>query len=141
MRIVFPLYATGLLSIKNNSLLLLIACFFTFLGHGLEAIFGLGKFIDYILYVNQIIGVGAELTENEAKIALRIIGALDILSSFLLLSRYKKIGLKFMVLWGLMTAVMRLLYYDFSMFGVSEFFLRIPHWIIPLMLLAYSDDK
>ena len=141
MRIIFPLIVADILTTKSTNKILRFACALTFIGHGLEAFIGVGKFVDYILYLNQTLGEALYLSEESAKVLLKAIGSLDIIFSILLFSKYKRLGLKFMVFWGAATGLMRIIYYDFSFLGFNEFFYRIPHWIIPLMLLAYSDEK
>ena len=121
--------------------LLITACACTFFGHGLEAILGVGKFIDYFLYTSEFLGFGDLIDETVASVILKIIGSLDIFFGLAIFTKYKSKALRFMIFWGLATAVMRILYYDFSIVGFSEFFFRIPHWIIPLLLLAYKNEQ
>lgn len=138
MRMVFPLIIVfGL----RNQKLLIIACTCTFFGHGLEAIFGVGKFIDYFIYTSELLGFGGLINETVASVILKIIGSLDIFFAVATITKYKSKALRFMVFWGLVTSVMRILYYDFSVVSFSEFFFRIPHWIIPLLLLAYKNEQ
>ena len=138
MRVVFPLIiVTGLRYQK----ILITACAFTFLGHGLEALFGVGKFIDYFIYTSGLLGFDGLINETLASILLKIIGSFDIFFAGVIFTKYKSKALRFMIFWGLTTSVMRVLYYDFGVVGFFEFFFRIPHWIIPLLLLAYKNEQ
>ena len=138
MRITFPLIFV--LDLKFYKIFL-VACAFTFFGHGVEAIFGVGKFIDFFLYSGELLGLRDIINEKYALYVLKIIGAIDIFSAILLFTKYRNKALKFMVFWGFATALMRLFYFEFSTIGFSEFFLRIPHWIIPSLLLIYKNEN
>lgn len=138
MRVVFPLIIVFGLRFQK---FLTIACALTFLGHGLEAILGVGKFIDYLIYIGGLIGFDGLINESTATIMLTVIGALDIAMASLTFTKYRTKALRFMLFWGLATAVMRILYFNFNIDGFSEFFFRIPHWIIPLLLLAYKNEQ
>jgi hypothetical protein len=137
IRIVFPLMLVFETKLHK---VVLIACALTFFGHGIEAIMGAGKFIDFFLYCSKVFGLSDFVNEEKVLIILKLIGLFDIVSAILIFSKFRVNALRFMMFWGFITAAMRLVYYDFSLMGFSEFFLRIPHWIIPSLLLFYKNE-
>jgi hypothetical protein len=122
---------------------LIIAC--TFIGHGLFAL-GLhpvpGNFIDMFVIV-----FGA--SEETARLCLKIAGSFDILASILLfIPRFTQKTLYMMVCWGGLTGLARILaHLDFQLIVFSghqwilEFFVRIPHALIPLFLLTLLKEN
>ena len=111
----------------------------TFIGHGIEALVGHGQFVDFLLYLAE--GPNLSLSENIATKLLVFIGSLDILFAFLVWTRWKKQALLFMCLWGALTSLMRVYYYDSLLVGGLECLWRLPHWIIPLVLLRFDYEK
>ena len=66
---------------------------------------------------------------------------MDVLLAILIWSRWQKSALIAMALWGGITSSMRLFYYDSLFIGGIECLWRLPHWIIPLVLLGFSYEK
>ncbi|MAW07640.1 MAG: hypothetical protein CME61_05090, partial [Halobacteriovoraceae bacterium] len=87
---------------------LLTACSLTFLGHGLEAFFSIGQFIDFLLYIGRFIKPG--LSEGDAQMILKAIGCFDICLAIFICSRFQRKILKLMIFWGFTTACMRIFY-------------------------------
>lgn len=132
-----------LYNVKIQSLLNLIklTIAFTFIGHGLFAV-GFypvpGNFVDMCI---SFFG----FTEPKAFTFLRTIGTIDLACAFLLfIPRLEILALVFMSFWGCATASARLLSnIDVSLIDMSltqwwyELVYRLPHGLIPFMLLLY----
>jgi hypothetical protein len=142
----------ALLKLKNDnkekvSLFLKVAIALTFTAHGLYAMgipFRPGHFIDMTIGITG-------MTEPEAVLFLTIAGVLDILASLLLFSKYTfKYALSYIFIWGLLTALARVVYGFNSSFILNSLheslyttIYRLPHGLIALVifLLLYSSFK
>ena len=111
----------------------------TFLGHGVYAL-GVGREdTNFIEMTTTLLGVGAD----GADIFLKVVGGLDILAAILLMvGRGFKIALWYMVGWGLVTAVARVVYLtgaDSNWAGVTlavaAMAYRLVHGLAPLWIL------
>ncbi len=113
----------------------------TFIGHGLFAL-GFypipGHFIDMMIK-------GFGFTENTSKQVLFLVGVLDLFAAVLLFIPSKKIqkfSLYYIIIWGFLTALARVYanfswslgWYSFKQW-LPEFFMRFPHFLLPLFLL------
>ncbi len=117
-----------------------LAIALTFIGHGLFAIGYYpvpGYFIDMIIKVFHI-------GEDAARNLLKIVGWLDIVFAIVLLffrGKYLKIALGYIILWGFLTALARIVANIYLGLGwesilpwVPAFLIRIPHFMIPIIL-------
>lgn len=105
----------------------------TFLGHGIESIQENPIFVDYLLAASTRIGL--EATELTARQALAAIGYIDIAAAVLLLVRPARIILYYLIAWGFITALARIVHSEWQ--GLYDFLLRTPHWASPLALWFY----
>ena len=88
------------------------------------------------------------MTNDEAKLILKIMGYLDFVFAVGLFIPYvAKYFLWYGLLWGFLTAFARVYTnFDIDFFKLSftqnalEFFVRIPHFILPLILLRYKKE-
>lgn len=121
--------------IKNLEFFLKLLTALTFIGHGVYAIGLTGVPLHFIEMTTSIL----PLSHSEAIQFLWVMGVLDILASILIFSKKKFLfySLIYMIIWGFLTALARPIY-SFGLnsgFGVIGFFQRIPHFIVPLLLL------
>lgn len=123
---------------KQLTLWLKIAVAFTFIAHG---VFAMGLFYLPGHFVDMTIKI-IDVSETEAKLFLHIVGALDILFSILLfIPKLAKYALIYIIAWGLLTAMARLVY-GFNQNFILESFhnysylvlYRLPHGLIPLTI-------
>ncbi len=118
----------------------------TFFGHGLYAI-GLvplpGQWVDMVINTFS-------CSETNAKIFLKIIGVGDILASILIFfPKSEKPGLWYMMVWGSLAALGRLIgnyYVEIGFFNylhqqLGEFLYRIPQFLFPAMTLLILKEK
>jgi hypothetical protein len=111
--------------------LLRIATAVVFAVHGLEAILQHPRFIDYIIGTAENLG-GFRVSETQAGVLLKIIGAVDIAVAALVLVRPFQAVLFWMAFWGLITALGRV-----TTFGPGVYFevlLRFSHFLAPLAI-------
>ncbi len=133
--------------INRFILALKIATAFTFIGHGLFAIgyYPLpGHFIDMMIK-------GFHITQTTATQFLFIVGVLDILFAILLFIPNHKIqiiALYYIIIWGFLTALARVysnFSFDLGWYSLQqwlpEFLMRVPHFLVPLLLLFLIKDK
>lgn len=153
LQIALPLiliYVVKANQLAFEKLYLLLAIFIglTFVGHAAYAL-GLhyvpGKFIEMTTK-------SLMLNEQQAIDFLFIMGLLDILFALLVfVPQVRKIAIWYMIIWGLLTALARS-YYVLGLELESDFFLvnlpntvyRLPHGIIPVLMLVLSrmmDDS
>jgi len=114
----------------------------TFIGHGL-----------YAMNIYNIPGEFVQLTmnstgfvEKDSIVLLKIIGIFDILFSLFLFSKNKKIvviGLIYCIIWGITTAISRLIghyHLELGIHSLDEYWheciIRIPNGLVPLYLLV-----
>lgn len=118
--------------------ILRLAAAATFAGHGLVALLhsmeGTGHFMDLLMVTSDKI-FGWEMSQEDARWALAIIGAVDIgLAINVLVSRAKPVVL-YMAVWGLATAATRVVLLGPQAY--PEVLLRIANGGVPLVLLLY----
>ncbi len=124
-------------------LALKIATALTFIGHGLYAV-GYhptpGFFVDMMIK-------GFGTTERQSILLLRIVGYLDIALALAIFIPWKpilRLGLGYIIIWGFLTALARV-YANFSVSlgwyslkqWIPEFLMRVPHFLLPLVLFAF----
>jgi len=132
---------------KQIALFLKVAIALTFTAHGLYAMgipFRPGHFIDMTISITG-------MSESGAGVFLTIIGILDILASLLIFTKYTyKYALIYILVWGLLTALARVVYgfsaaFMFSTLHESLYatVYRLPHGFIALvvLLLIYSSTS
>jgi len=144
----------ALLFSKNNQLpipkllfWLKVAIALTFIPHGLFAmglIYVPGHFIDMTI---QILGV----TEDQARLFLFVIGALDVIAALLLfVPKASKYALVYIIVWGILTAFARIVAgYNLDFFSNSLHHYtyltvyRLPHGLLPLAvyMIQYGSFK
>jgi hypothetical protein len=108
----------------------------TFIGHGLKALFTYPEFIDYILVFYQLINF--PIREATATILLHTIGIIDItLGLYILFLQRTRWVLCYMIFWGLITALTRLMYYGQGAW--HEVTIRNAHFLIVLLLLLQTQ--
>lgn len=103
-----------------------------FLSHGYEAWQLHPEFIDLVITTahNRL---GVRIEEATASMALRAIGAVDMVVAVLLLIRPWRTVLAWMMFWGLVTAVSRMTSYGWG--AHTDVLLRFTHFTAPLALL------
>ena len=109
----------------------------TFIGHGLKALLQEAEYQDYLYFLFGLIQKNDFPPFELVTQILNAIGFIDILLGIIIVIKpnHRKI-LLYLCLWGFLTALLRPLYSGSD--GVLPFFLRIPHWLIPLFLLTGS---
>lgn len=114
----------------------------TFVSHGLYALgFPYPQPGNFIFMAQQIL----QLAPDGASAFLTLAGVFDILASALLFSKkWEKPALAYMVIWGALTALARIVvYFDPSEMALTasrwgfEVLVRMPHALLPLFLLAH----
>ena len=129
---------------KKLLLIIRIAIALTFIGHGSYAL-GIfptpGNFLDMVILILQ-------CSEDTAVVFLKIMGSLDFIAAILLfVPAARSWSLNFCFAWGLLTTLARV--FGPSMFGVThvlassgyEFLVRVPHFILPLLLMTLAHNK
>jgi hypothetical protein len=122
--------------------LMRICCALTFAGHGLFAMNVLPVPVHFVDMTMQILS----LSEEQARQFLWLAGALDILAAILiwLPGRWRKAGLYYMVVWGLLTTLARYAanvnlslpwWPQAFIHWTPEVLIRVVHFMIPLVLL------
>lgn len=131
--------------IRHIKLFLKIIIGLTFLGHGLYAI-GVyatpGNFVDMTIIL---LGVN----EEQAKLFLHIVGWLDIIIfPLLFITKTIKPALWYAIIWGILTALARIIYYlELTNFELNSFFMvhdtlfRLAHGLVPLALYFYLNHQ
>jgi len=132
---------------RHISLFLKIAISLTFIAHGLYAMgipFRPGHFIDMTIGITG-------LNEDQSKIFLTVAGALDIVAAVLIyFKRTVRVGLLYIFIWGLLTALARVVYGFNMSFALDSIhnslystIYRLPHGLIALavFLLIFSSLK
>ena len=117
----------------------------TFIGHGLYALNIFPVPADFTMMTSNILHMGRDGTV----MFLAIAGVLDVLFSMLLFYRKtERIALVYMVIWGFLTALARLIAYhgiaDTSTYlamWIPEFLIRSGHFLVPLYLLVYIKRR
>ncbi len=134
---IFYLYCQGRWAeFKRLSILFTGVVFFT---HGLMAILGQPKFVDYLLMAWEVF-TGGGLQEESAKIMLIGIGVLDLLVAILLLIRPTLLGIwNWIVFWAFATTFLRFMFGGWG--NISEIIIRIPHILVPLLFVLRSVDE
>ena len=111
----------------------------TFIGHGLKALIQEAEYQDYLYFLFGLLPTNTFHSYKLIQNALNTIGVIDIVLGIIIIlkPRHKKI-LLYLFIWGFLTAALRPLYSGSD--GLLPFFLRIPHWLIPLSLLIWSHN-
>tara|TARA_Y100001954_G_scaffold113515_1_gene122868 strand:- start:117 stop:911 length:795 start_codon:yes stop_codon:yes gene_type:complete len=111
----------------------------TFIGHGLKALIQEPEYQDYLYFLFGLLPTNTFPPYSLITNSLNTIGVIDILLGIIIILKpcHKKI-LLYLCLWGFLTATLRPLYSGSD--GLLPFFLRIPHWLIPLSLLIWSHN-
>lgn len=120
------------------ALLLRVAVAVVFLTHGIEAL------VHHARYIDLIIGSGENLlewriTEGQAKVALTVIGVLDVVVAVLVLVRPFPALLWWIVAWGLITALSRMTSLGWGAY--PEVLTRSTHFLVPLALVHWCHRK
>ena len=119
--------------VSTGAWILRIGISATFIGHGLESIQENPIFVDYLLAATT--RCGLDPTELAARQTLVAIGYIDICAAVLLLVRPTRITLYYLIAWGFITALARVVHSEWQ--GLDAFLLRTPHWASPLALWFY----
>lgn len=107
----------------------------TFIAHGVEALLGHPKFVDYIVIVGErwhlwrVDAVGA-------LDALVVIGVVDIAVGLSIIARPTRPVAAHMAFWGAVTAVCRVLYADLG--ASHEILIRSAHFALPLAIALHA---
>lgn len=110
--------------------------FLIFLSHGIGCFLKNGIYIDYILgFFRDYTSVS--MKQNDAELLLNIIGVVDVIVAVLVLIKPFKYLLYWLIFWGLLTALLRIL--DASILNYVEFLIRVPHFGLPLALLLIRN--
>ena len=111
----------------------------TFIGHGLKALLQEPEYQDYLYFLFSLMPKDYLPSFEVIPQILNSIGLIDILAGVIIFLRpdNKKL-LLYLCLWGFLTALLRPLYSGND--GWLPFFLRVPHWLIPLSLLIWSHN-
>ncbi len=116
--------------------LMQVAIAATFIGHGVEALMGHPKFVDYIV----VVGRKWHLWQTDAAGALDamwVIGVVDIAVGLSIIARPTRPVAMHMAFWGAVTALSRVLYADL---GASyEVLIRAAHFTLPLAIAAMAS--
>jgi len=118
-----------------------LALILVFAAHGLVALSGDPRFIDYLLVSLGRIGIST-LTEAQVVIFLNVIGALDLVAATLLIflkSERRNVVLIWMAGWGAITAFSRITYGGFG--NGHEVFIRASHFLLPLALFCFTRER
>lgn len=108
-----------------------IALVTVFTIHGIEALLHNPRFIDLIIgSMYRVFGAG--VSESSAKVALTIIGVVDVLAALTLLVRPGRRLLYWMCFWGFITAFSRPLAMGFASY--PDVLLRASHFLAPIAL-------
>ena len=119
--------------------LLRIAIAATFLGHGLEALYGKPEFVDLLLAAGRKLG-GVAIPEAGAREALRAIGTLDLLvAAALLVPLRLRAVAAWAAFWGLLTAAARIVHLGWA--NTPEALVRVVHAGVPLALFLAWRPK
>lgn len=111
---------------------LAIASFSTFAVHGYKALNCYGPFTDLILLTSERFAL-LKIDQSTAEYSLYIIGGIDIVVAFLLLSiRWRSVAM-YMVFWGMITASSRMTALGWSAW--PETLIRAANWGAPLAVL------
>lgn len=119
--------------------ILKIAIAATFAGHGIEALFTYAEFVDYILAFFQLIRF--PIREVSAATILHVIGTIDVLLAHHVIfynPQRNKWVLRYMMAWGLITALSRIMYYGFGAW--HEVAIRNAHFLIIYLLICVVND-
>lgn len=132
--------ASGLFRIWGARLIQ-ISLILVFAAHGLVALSGEPRFIDYLLVSLGRIGIST-FAESQAVILLYGIGILDLAAAALLLffkSKHRRVVLIWMAGWGAITAFSRITYGGFG--NGHEVFIRASHFLLPLALFCFTRER
>ena len=133
-RILFPLYGYFKAQ-KNQENWIIIGLASTFIFHGVEALYGNPEFLDLFMYFYSLI-FGDFVMEGLSSKILLIVGIVDIFAGVgIFFARRNVALLVYFLFWGLFTAALRPIFYGLD--GIIPFFERIPHFVIPLLLILH----
>lgn len=115
-----------------------VSLFIIFFVHGLGCLWMHPGYIDYL------IGTWATFTGNfiQQSIAENIliaIGVIDIIIAVMVLFKPFRYVLIWMLIWGFLTSFLRII--DAGIFNYTEFLIRVPHFILPLVCLILYKIK
>ncbi len=132
IRFIVPLYLIFQQVLSSQIIIWGLAM--TFIGHGIEAIMKHPEFADYIFHGwNSFLSSTLAPTQSLVHQILFAIGIVDIIVALALFTRFRKLGLAYMAVWGFLTAAIRL-HFD-PLLGPYKMLLRSPHWLIPIYML------
>lgn len=115
------------------------ACAATFAGHGIEALLSVPEFIDFLLVFFR--SVGLPVGQPVATACLHVIGVLDVLVALHVLSyspRRTQWVLRYMIVWGAATALVRVLY--FGPVAWHEVFIRNAHFLAVYLIAVVARE-
>jgi hypothetical protein len=112
---------------------LIAASAMTFVVHGIEAWAGHPWFTDMTLGTFQTVG-DWRVSQASAENLLRVVGVVDVAAAIVLIVFRAPWVAGWMAGWGLFTAFLRPLNYGAGAW--SEFIVRLPHFILPLVLIV-----
>jgi hypothetical protein len=118
--------------------MLKVSLFVIFFVHGLSCFLMHPVFIDYIIGLSEFF-TNNYIKQSTAETILIIIGIIDVAIAFLILIKPLKWVLIWMIIWGFLTSFLRIV--DGSIFNYTEFLIRMPHFIIPLVYLMLLQQK
>ena len=125
-------------TLKKNEIaesVLRIAIASTFVFHGLEAWWQHPNFADYIYTFFSYFNIEIS-SDTLVRNFLYIIAVADFLSAALIVLNNNRYALWYALIWGFITAFFRVFYY--GDLGIVEFFIRAPHFLIPIYLLKLN---
>ena len=107
----------------------------TFIGHGCKVLLQYPEYQDYLYTLFEAMRV--PLSDSNMEFLMQGIGVTDLLVGiFILFKPSYKPALLYLLFWGFLTALLRPFYSGLE--GLYPFLIRIPHWLIPLLLILWT---
>jgi hypothetical protein len=107
----------------------------TFIGHGCKVLLQYPEYQDYLYTLFETMRV--PLSDSHMESLMLVIGVTDLFTGiFILFKPSYKPALLYLLFWGFLTALLRPFYNGLE--GIYPFLIRIPHWLIPLLLILWT---
>jgi len=104
-----------------------------FIGYGIQAMTGLPEFQDFVLNFSQ--DMNLKLGETLARTLLFSVGLGAVMAGVLVLLNKVSTGMLYgMSFWAVSTSVY--LFYNYGFYGLAPFCERLPHFVLPLIILS-----
>lgn len=115
-----------------------VSLFIIFFVHGLGCLWLHPGYIDYMIGAWATF-TGSFMDQSVAENILIAIGVIDIIIAVIVLFKPLRFVLLWMVIWGFLTSLLRIV--DAGVFNYTEFLIRVPHFILPLVCLILYKLK